>query len=866
MLNLLRFIGIRNLRRKPLRTFLTTLGVCLGIALFVAVQIINRSTRSSFDENFQSIAGKASLVVTAGEAGLPEDRIEVVARTAGVRQAVPLVEGRTYLLSADGSTETLHVLGIDLLKEQSIRSYRTADDHLIDDPLIFLNQPDSIIITRALAQRRSLGLERSLDLLTSRKTARFVVRGVLSADGPALAYGGALAIMDIDAARLTFGKEGRVDRIDVIVDDGASVDAVAARLRTTLRGGYQVERPSDQSAAMARMVESYQLMMSFFSTLALVVGLFLVVSSANVSVVERRRELGILRALGAARTGILALFLGEAAILGGIGGFFGVWLGRGLAALMLPGALHGLSAQIFTKIAVHRLQFGARDVLQAILVGAVASTAAALWPAHTATRIQPVEAMRNQEVGANAGAARGSYTFRIGGGLLLWLLVSSAFTRGTPHPALDNLNQISAIVGAALIGPSLVLLLVRLLQRIVAAVGANLMIFRLAGDNLLRNPRRTAGNVMTLMIGLVLVMIIASVAGSVETTMVGWMGRILHADLFVSSSASMASVDVQPLHEDFGKDLALVPGVRVTNGRGAYAIRFVHVQYQGQQLGLKAFDEPSPSTGLAIFDVLDRPAAAAARDLFSSRHPTVMVSESFVRHFKKKTGDTIELETPSGPLRAEIVGVMVDFVSNVGVFYLNRSLYKQHWSDPLVSGFGLELEPGADPDAVRRDIDRLYGRQMKLVIASSAELKAELLGMIRKGFANTDAIELAALVVGLTGMLNTLLISVMERRREIGMLRAIGMSRRQVTRMILGEAMIQGGLGAVVAVAMGTWIASLWIRTSLTSILGLKVDFHFPRESIVTTVLIGLLVAAMAGLYPSRRAARIQIKEALDYD
>jgi putative ABC transport system permease protein len=870
--NLFRFVGLRHLQRKSLRTVLATAGICLGVALFVAIQVINRSTRNSFKENFEAVAGKSSLVVSAGEAGFAEDRVEIIARVPGVRHAVPMVLSRGFFAGANGGGDTVRVFGIDLLKEQAVRTYKTSDEHIIEDPLVFLNQPDSIILTNALARKRGLTLGGHFELETARGIRRFTVRGLLSPEGPAKAFGGAMAIMDIDGARFAFGKEGHLDRVDVVLVEGESVDVVTARLKAALGPGYQVEPPAGQAEGLAHMVESYQTMMTFFSSLALLVGLFLVATAVSISVAERKREIGTLRALGAGRPAILALFVSEAGALGAVGGFLGAWVGRGLAVLMLPGAVESLSGQAVTKIDVARLQFGMADVGQAVVIGAVTSLLAALWPAISATRVQPIEAMRRWDVDERtAGNGILRFAFPIGSALLLYLGLSSVMGWGARSVALDNLNQLSAILGSALMGPAIVLGLVRLLRRAGTRFAWTATVLRLAEDNLLRNPRRTAVNVVTIMIGLILVIFMTSVSESFSRTMVDWVGRGFHADLFVCSEGSMISIDVQPLHEEVGAALAKVPGIQMSEGRGVFGVRFIHLTYQGQRVAMKAWDEPRAATNYEVFDVIDRPAADAGRDLFrdpssmasSTASPTAMVSENFALHFGKKTGDTLELETPSGLLRAKIVGVVVDFGSSTGVIYLGRPLYKKYWADPLVNGFGLDLSPGVDVETVRADIERAVGKDMHLVIASTAELKTELKATIQKGFSDARSIELAALLVGLMGLLNTLLVSVLERTRELGMLRAIGMSRAQMMRMVLAEALLQGAFAAVVSVVFGTWIASLWIKNSLSHVLGWTVHFHFPLSAVSGTFFIGLLVAWLAGIYPSWRAARIPIREAL---
>jgi putative ABC transport system permease protein len=865
MRNLFQYVGLRHLRMKPIRTILTTVGVALGISLFIGIEIINRSTLASFKESIDAVAGKTTLSVSAGEAGFPEDRLEIIEKAPGVKHAVPMVNARAYFSGNTDSTETLVILGVDLLREQSVRTYKTSDEQVIDDPLVFLNQPDSIIITHAFARQHGLKLDSTFELATAHGSRKFTVRGMLSPEGPAKAYGGAIALMDIDGARVTFGKENKLDRVDIVTRDGEDVDQVAQKLSSLLGPGYLVERPESQNEAMSRMVKTYQTMLTFFSSLALLVGLFLVTNSVNIAVAERKREIGTLRALGATRVSILALFLSEAVAMGAVGAFIGAWIGRGIASAMVGMVTGSMSSQYLTRIEVSHLMFGPGEVLRAVLLGAGAAFLAALWPSFRATMIQPLEAMRQRELGEDA-AQRGFYRYMpwIGAGLLGFMAITTLLGLPARYGAVDGVDQACSMIGAALLGPWMVASFIKLFRPLVLKFGGT--VTRLAQDNLLRSPQRTGSNVMSLMVGLILVIMIAVVNASFSQTLNDWFNRVLRADLLISSTGQIISYQTQPIHEDLGLELARIPGVEAGPDRSAYGLRFIHIPYEGHSLGLKAWDEPDPSLHYSTLDVQDRPVADAGRELFHSNVPTVLVSENFVLHFHKKTGDTIQLDTPTGRIDFKIVGVVVDFASPEGILYMDRVNYKKFWRDSLVSVFGVQLARGADLETVRREIDRRFGKSKNLMVVSNTEIKAQLLNTIDKSFGYTRAIEAAALIVGLLGLLNTLLISVMERMRELGMLRAVGMSRSQLSRMILLEAFIQGGFGALAAVILGSMITYLWITHSLAHILGWLIQFHFPWLSIITTVLVGTGVALIAGYFPARRASNLEIREALEYE
>lgn len=862
MMNLFRFVALRHLQLRPGRTLFAIGGIACGIALYVAISLINQSTTGYFRESMGAVSGKATLYVSAGETGFDESVVEQVESVKGVKAAVPVLETRSWLLSTN---ESVMVLGVDLFQERSVRSYKSEGKAIIGDAMTFISQPDSLILTDAFAKEHGIKMNDKLELSTAHGKASFTVRGILSPTGLAKAYGGALAIMDIDAARLSFGKEGKTDRIDIVTEKGADVETVAGELRALLGPGFTVDRPEMASKQMEKMTESFQFMSRFFSSLALIVGVFLIANSISISIAERRREIGTLRALGTKRAGILTLFLSEALAIGAVGSLIGAFIGRLVAGFMVDAVTHAMSTQYAQKIEASELNFTGWTVLDAVLVGALSSVLAALLPSLKSTRVEPVDAMKRKDTGEES---RRSGFHRYSGWIGLGVLAASAgvslIAPESRNPLLQITMQLGAVLGIALLGPSLVIGLVRLIRPLV--LRQDKLIPRLAVDNLLRNPKRTATNVTSLMVGLILVVMIACVNTSFKGTLMAFFDRILHADLVISATGRLQSHETQPLHPSIKPSIAAHPGVL-----GVYELREVKFNYQSQQILLKSYDEP-PVPEIAgakrypIFDTLDRDSEEAGRELFHSSDLTVMVSENFAMHFKVKSGDLIELTTPKGIKPFRIVAVVAEYANPVGTIYVAKNNYRNLFDDELIGGFAVKLKKGFDPVEVRKDLDRELSKAHKLTILLNSDIKQQVSEVIDSSFAYTRAIEFAALLVALLGLMNTLLVTVMERTRELGLSRAIGMTKSHLSKMILIEAASQGSLGALVALGMGMAMGLLWVSQNLAHILGWVVHFHVPWHSMGVTLALGLMVTMLAAWYPARRAAGIEIVDALDYE
>ena len=330
-MRLLRLIGLPYARKHLLRSILTTAGIVLGVALLVGMRTADESVLRAFNQTVDRIAGKAQLQVSAGDSGFGEEVLDRVEAVAEVRAAAPVIEASVDTgLPGQGK---LLILAVDMTGDRSLRDYDFdgGDDDVMDDPLVFLAQPDSLILTREFADRNGLrtGAKLAFDTMEGRK--QFTVRGILKAGGMASAFGGNLGIMDIYAAQKVFGRGQRFDRIDVGLGEGVPLERGEAALERALGPGFRVEPPSGRGRQFESLVGIYTMAMSISSLFALFIGMFIIYNSFAIAVTERRAEIGILRALGATRGQIRGLFLAESGIAGLVGSLAGVGVGLAFA-------------------------------------------------------------------------------------------------------------------------------------------------------------------------------------------------------------------------------------------------------------------------------------------------------------------------------------------------------------------------------------------------------------------------------------------------------------------------------------------------------------------------------------------------------
>ncbi|HSW52837.1 MAG TPA: FtsX-like permease family protein, partial [Sulfuricaulis sp.] len=395
---LLRLITWPYVRKHLLRCTLTTAGIVLGVAVFVGMHTANQSVLYAFNQTVDKIAGATQLQVSAGETGFPESVLEQVQAAPEVEVAAPVIEAAVQTgIQGQGN---LLVLGVDMTGDRALRDYELADadEAIIDDPLVFIAQPDSIIVTTAFSERTGLKLNDRLTMQTMAGPKQFTIRGVMKGEGLAAAFGGNLAIMDIYSAQMVLGRGERFDRIDIALREGVRVEDARRALQGRLGPGLQVEPPSARGRQFEAMAQVYSMTANITSIFALFIGLFLIYNTFNIAVTQRRSEIGILRALGATRGQIRGLFLIESGIAGLAGSIAGLGLGvliaRGLASYLSTflGEVYGVAQR------AEEISADPRLLLASLVIGVVTSLIAGWIPARSAAGIDPVKALQKGRV------------------------------------------------------------------------------------------------------------------------------------------------------------------------------------------------------------------------------------------------------------------------------------------------------------------------------------------------------------------------------------------------------------------------------------------------------------------------------------
>ena len=861
LINLLRSISLKHIKFQKARTFMAVVGICLGVAAMVSIDIVNRSVLHSFEASINHVMGRAALQITGAESGFPEKMLDRVQGVPGVEYAVPVIETNANL--AGGKERSFMILGIDVLQDNQIRDYSITDESAdIPDILLFLARPDSILLTRIMAEREGINIDQEIQIQTVQGIRKFKVRGLLNPEGPAKVAGGDIAFMDIYAAQMAFGKEGRIDRIDVSLLRGEDLDTVKGRIQVALPDGYYIDTPAGRTRQIEVMLTRFRKSIGLISFMAMFVGMYLIYNAVSISVVQRRKEIGVLRALGATRGQIVRLFLGETFVMAVLASFLGIGLGVVFAKLTV-GVVAQSVTDLYLKASVTGLSFSWNDVIKSLILGILASLAAALLPARAGTRITPISAIRilpyTEDGFLLSGKVRAASAFFV----LLSIVILIAYKTADASSAIRSTAAMFSSMVFLLLGISLSTPL--FLRRFIAVSHRYLASFmgaqgRLAGLNLQKNISRNAVAAAAIFFSIALFVSSSSMIYSLNESLLDYIEAVENCDILVSSGhpIAMGGVPSIPMPEEMLEEIEKVPGVL-----SADPFRKTFLNYGGRRILLGSIDivrsmEYNPY-------IIAEGRREDIRRLLPDQD-NVMVNEGLAARHRIKPGDSIILPTPAGPVSFGVAAVVVSYVSDSGSVWMDTNTYKRHWKDRLADNFAVRVKPNENIAAVRDAILDRFGKERRIFALPSREFKDEVKKMLGRTFLVNNAITFITMIIAGLGIIITLLASVLERTREIGILRSIGMRRRQISGVVIIESMLLGAAGGILGAAAGMLIGWINLEGFFRLDLGASLQYHIHYASIFWALLFSVGFSALAGLYPARRAAKTNIVEALSYE
>jgi len=876
-------ISLSHLAQYPGRTILGILGIALGTAVYLSISLAASSALQSFQHGVTAVTGKAQWRLQEPGARLDESLFVKVRRLPKVKAAAPVVQ--SVLELAGRKSGPVLLLGIDPFSERPFRDYEFSQAHSLSDRVWsdFFTQPNAVLVSRPLAARLQLKPGDTLKVVVGPRQRDLRIVGIFSSKSGLYPFDGAVLLMDIGPAQELLDRVGELDYIDVIGTGPAA--AVSKDLKKVLPPGVEVARPATQGSRTEGLVASYRLNLAVLSAIALFVGMFLIYQSVTLSVVRRRREIGLLRTLGMTPNQVLLLFLAEGLASGLVGGLLGLILGVGLARSVLGVMAQNLSS-LYMPVVAHEVGIRGGLLLQAWGLAVAATLVAAVLPAREAARTEVRAVWHREEleekIETHAGIIFGW------GFVALELAAAGAswkMSSGPPWPAFVAAFLI--LLAFALFTPLATRWLGRgvqpLFRKILGPAG-DLGCRYLAGS-----LSRSAVSIAALACALGMLIAVTVMIGSFRQTVNDWVTRAISGDIFFGPAIfSTAAYDrylppevLPELQRDPDiKDIYLYRCVRIPfkdsyilviggsfnvlarhgglwfrRGDTAEIMKMVEgggrepggrdqgPGIRGQKRGEDKIDYPrSP----------DRSQGSENQQLKTAG--TVVISEPLAEAFHLQEGGVITLPTPSGPQKLRIAGVFYDYRTDGASVWMDISQFRRFWHDKHVNAVRLYLKDPSQVPQMQARLQERYGHRYHLLSLSHRDLRGGILKIFDQTFALTYALEGVAVAVAIFGIITTFLVLIMERERELALLQVLGASRKQILGMVLVESGLASFLSFLLGAACGSVLALLLIFVINKQAFGWTIHLHMVPGIYIQTFFLVVVLSLTAAAYPAWRA------------
>ena len=828
--------GIRYHVRHPLQLFLAILGVALGVAVVIAIDLANSSAERAFLLSAEALSGRSSHTITAGSEGIPEQVYTQLRVEHQFRDIAPVIEGYARVPAIPGLL--VRIVGIDPFAEQPFRSYSPQVGSGINLSQ-FLIEPGTALMSRETAQSLGLAPGDTLLINTTAGQKQIVLGGYLEAGtqvrSKALQN---LLLFDLASAQEVLGQFGQLTRMDLIIPDGEKGDQTLNWLKSILPPNLEVISTNNRNQALVQMTRAFQLNLRALSLLALVVGGFLIYNTMTFSVLQRRPLLGSLRTMGVTRRELFTLTLTEALFIGLLGTFIGLVMG----ALLAQGLLNVVTRTIndlYFVLNIKEFSISTGSLAKGLFLGIGATLASAFVPSLEAAKTNPRTVLIRSEIEIRQHKLL-PWALLVGlgivGGGILGLMIPSKSIVGS------FLMMFLLIIGYALMTPAAVVFLLNrcqpLIHRLFGVLG------KMAVRNLTGSLSRTGVATAALVIAVAATIGVGLMINSFRSTVDQWLQSYLQADIYVTTANTNFAPGRSPLDPEFLEAVTKTPGVdRVTKAR--------HLTLETTLGPAELFIAEIPQESFRGYWFKE----GKNEEIFTEfqNQDVVIVSEPYAYHHNLKRGDPLTLPTDRGEKTFRISGIFTDYGSDRGRITMSRQLYAKYWDNPEFDALGVYVNPGVDAEEIASSLRTLIDQNQSLQVYSNQALREASLETFDRTFAVTSVLRMLAVLVAFVGILSALMAMQIERSRELAVLRASGLTPRQLWCLVIGETGLTGLVAGLLSIPLGFVQALVLILVINQRSFGWSMDVSIDPNVLIQAVILSFTASLLAGLYPAWR-------------
>ena len=842
----------RHIRKHLFQSILFVIGIALGVAVGIAIDLANASASRAFELSVDSVTGRTTHQIVGSTGRLSTDVYRTVRIDLGIRSSAPIIDTYGQAISLDN--RSIRFLGVDPFADVLFRDYlvnEEADDEYTGALYDFIATPNTVLISADTAARYGLALGDTITVRTpTNPSVVLTIIGFLYPNDDLSAQAlDDLLLMDIATAQEISGQSDTITRIDLILPPDADLDAI----NSILPPGTLISTPANSQNALSQMTDAFKLNLQALSLLALLVGVFLIYNTVSISVVQRRPVIGILRSLGMTRPQIFLLILTEVFVLGLIGTLLGlilgVFLGRGAVQLVAQ-----TINDLYFRVNVQALVLDNTVLIRGAMIGITASIVASVIPSFEATRTQPVGVMRRSNV--EQGIWR-VLPYIVGVAIVTDLLGFVLLRIETTSIILSFMALMLILIGSTLLTPFFMVAQMRSSMSIMGRLFG--IIGRMAPRAIERSLSRTSVAVAALTLAVSVIVGVSVMISSFRTTLTDWLETTLSADIFISPQGnddSNLAVDIEPTIIDELMQLSGVERVATVRNVTVVAPDFPELP----PVNLSAID-----TDLTDGERDFAWNIASDGDYWQAmQNGNIIVSEPFAfRRSITRENNTITLLTEQGEQSFTVVGVFYDYSADQGIILMYRAVYTAFYNDPYISAAALDLLPDVELGGVLDVLQTETLLESGLEAQSNRALKTNVLGIFDRTFAITVALRLLATVVAFIGILSTLMALQLENTRQYGVMRANGMTLRQLRSFTYLQTGLMGLSAGILALPIGLILSLILIYVINVRSFGWTMELTLNYQEFGQALMVAVVAALTASIYPAWRLSKLVVAEAL---
>lgn len=845
---LIRF-ALRTILKRRWQSLLMIVGIMLGVAVMVSIDLANASAGRAFELSAEAVTGKAThQIVSSGI--LLDEQVYVDLRRMGLtRLAAPVITA--YVGVPALGPQPFQLMGIDPFVDGYFRDFWNASGDLSGDGLIeFLTQPGSVYLSKGVAESSDLKMGDRFGLLLDGRSLEVRVAGVIQpGDRLARRFLDGVILTDIATAQELSGKIGQIDRIDLILanDAGGIKEAIEAMLPE----GAQLVPVEARQGTIEEMTAAFRLNLSALSLLALVVGLFLIYNTMTFSVVQRRDLFGSLRCMGVTRREIFLLVAGEALVVGVLGSLGGIGLGI-LMGRNTIGMVSQTINDLYFTTTVRDVGLPLASLVKGGVLGVLATLAAALPPALEAASVEPKMALLRS--GLEHKSRLVVWLLALAG---LFLIICGLVFFQVPG---DNIffgfgGTFLVVVGLAMTAA----LMMRFLMIGLAPLSGRMfgLMGRMAPRSLVNTLSRTAVAVAALMVAVAVTIGVSLMIDSFRYTVTLWLEQTLQSDIYISAPSFTATTSLTTIDPRVVTQAGQFEGIQRVD-----LLRTTRVVTTFGDVQISATSNPDISEERLFKEAIgdDQTIRRAMLD------GAVIVSEPLANRYNLRAGERLAIQSPGGEVQALIAGIFYDYASSEGSLMMLLENYRRDWQDEAVTAIGLRLTPGSDVDGVVDRLNRAMQTDQSVIIRANATLREEVMEVFDRTFAITAALRILATVVAFIGILSTLLLLQLEKQREVGILKALGLTGRDLWKLVMLETGLMGLVAGILAAPTGYVLALILIHVINLRSFGWTLQLSLQPQAFLFAIGIAMGAALLAGIAPAIRLGRMSAAEVIRYE